>query len=143
MTKLLRKDTVGRLVSAVLLASAAFASPADAASPARDDAPRVDGAAPSASPQQAGPEAQRGAKVPIRKFPHTMGPTVLHDNGPFVSSYLADQGWTMLAGEVQDAPWGGTILDPPREYPHYVPGYYAVFFADPDGIKLELVHIPG
>lgn len=39
--------------------------------------------------------------------------------------------------------WGATILDPPREYPHYVPGYYAVFFADPDGIKLELVHIPG
>ena len=44
----------------------------------------------------------------------------------------------------RDVPsWGGTILDPPREYPHYVPGYYAVFFADPDGIKLELVHIPG
>src|SRR5262249_33955773 len=39
--------------------------------------------------------------------------------------------------------WGGTILDPPCEYPQYVPGYYAVFFADPDGIKLELVHIPG
>jgi catechol 2,3-dioxygenase-like lactoylglutathione lyase family enzyme len=38
--------------------------------------------------------------------------------------------------------WGGTILDEPREYP-YVPGYYAVFFADPDGIKLELVHLPG
>jgi catechol 2,3-dioxygenase-like lactoylglutathione lyase family enzyme len=39
--------------------------------------------------------------------------------------------------------FGGTVLDPPREYPEYVPGYYAVFFADPDGIKLELVHIPG
>jgi glyoxylase I family protein len=38
---------------------------------------------------------------------------------------------------------GATILDPPREYPEYVPGYYAVFFTDPDGIKLELVHIPG
>ena len=38
--------------------------------------------------------------------------------------------------------WGGTILDAPREYPEYVPGYYAVFFADPDGIKLEAVHIP-
>lgn len=38
---------------------------------------------------------------------------------------------------------GVTILDPPREYPEYVPGYYAVFFADPDGIKLELVYIPG
>ena len=38
---------------------------------------------------------------------------------------------------------GGSILDPPREYPEYVPGYYAVFFADPDGIKLEVVHLPG
>jgi glyoxylase I family protein len=25
---------------------------------------------------------------------------------------------------------------------HYTPGYYAVFFYDPDGIKLELVHRP-
>ncbi len=38
---------------------------------------------------------------------------------------------------------GATILTPPREYPEYVPGYYAVFFADPDGLKLELVHVPG
>jgi catechol 2,3-dioxygenase-like lactoylglutathione lyase family enzyme len=38
--------------------------------------------------------------------------------------------------------WGATILDQPREYPHYVPGYYAVFFADPNGIKLEVVFIP-
>jgi catechol 2,3-dioxygenase-like lactoylglutathione lyase family enzyme len=35
------------------------------------------------------------------------------------------------------------VLDAPREYPEYVPGYYAVFFSDPDGMKLELVHIPG
>lgn len=34
---------------------------------------------------------------------------------------------------------GVEILDAPAEYP-YSPGYYAVFFADPDGIKLELVH---
>ena len=38
---------------------------------------------------------------------------------------------------------GATVLTPPHEYPEYVPGYYAVFFADPDGLKLELVHIPG
>ncbi|GAA1927580.1 metallophosphoesterase [Nocardioides hwasunensis] len=39
-----------------------------------------------------------------------------HDHGTFVSSYLADQGWTMLDGEVVDAPWGGTMLgvDDPR-----------------------------
>lgn len=45
-----------------------------------------------------------------------------------------------LARELADT--GGRILDPPREYA-YTPGYYAVFFTDPDGIKLELVHIPG
>ena len=36
---------------------------------------------------------------------------------------------------------GATILDPPAEY-DYLPGYYAVFFADPDGLKFELVHMP-
>ncbi|MBI1212041.1 MAG: bleomycin resistance protein [Alphaproteobacteria bacterium] len=35
-----------------------------------------------------------------------------------------------------------TILDPPAEYPKYGPGYYAVFFADPDGLKLEYVYWP-
>jgi catechol 2,3-dioxygenase-like lactoylglutathione lyase family enzyme len=34
-----------------------------------------------------------------------------------------------------------TIESPPREY-DYTPGYYAVFFYDPDGIKLEVVHRP-
>jgi catechol 2,3-dioxygenase-like lactoylglutathione lyase family enzyme len=33
------------------------------------------------------------------------------------------------------------ILDPPAEY-DYMPGYYAVFFLDPDGIKLEVTYIP-
>jgi glyoxylase I family protein len=30
----------------------------------------------------------------------------------------------------------------PQEYT-YQPGYYAVFFYDPDGLKLEILHIPG
>jgi glyoxylase I family protein len=37
---------------------------------------------------------------------------------------------------------GATILDAPADYPKYGPGYYAVFFADPDGLKLEYVHWP-
>lgn len=37
---------------------------------------------------------------------------------------------------------GVPILDAPADYPEYAPGYYAVFFADPDGIKLEYVHTP-
>ncbi|MDO8503960.1 MAG: VOC family protein [bacterium] len=30
----------------------------------------------------------------------------------------------------------------PAEYPEYDPGYYAVFFKDPDGVKLELMWLP-
>jgi catechol 2,3-dioxygenase-like lactoylglutathione lyase family enzyme len=39
---------------------------------------------------------------------------------------------------------GATILDPPAEYPQYNKGrgYYAVFFADADGLKLECVYTP-
>jgi catechol 2,3-dioxygenase-like lactoylglutathione lyase family enzyme len=37
---------------------------------------------------------------------------------------------------------GANILDAPAEYPQYSPGYYAVFFADPDGLKLEYVFKP-
>jgi glyoxylase I family protein len=36
---------------------------------------------------------------------------------------------------------GIEIESGPREY-DYVPGYFAVFFYDPDGIKLEIVHVP-
>jgi catechol 2,3-dioxygenase-like lactoylglutathione lyase family enzyme len=52
------------------------------------------------------------------------------------------------AREVVDERWrwleasGAAIESPPREY-GYTPGYYAVFFYDPDGIKLELLHRPG
>jgi glyoxylase I family protein len=36
---------------------------------------------------------------------------------------------------------GVEIESGPREY-DYIDGYYAVFFYDPDGIKLEIVHVP-
>ena len=32
------------------------------------------------------------------------------------------------------------VVDPPAEYPDYGEGYYAVFFLDPDGLKLEAMH---
>ena len=37
---------------------------------------------------------------------------------------------------------GATILDAPAEYP-YSPGYFAVYFADPDGLKFEFADAPG
>jgi catechol 2,3-dioxygenase-like lactoylglutathione lyase family enzyme len=36
---------------------------------------------------------------------------------------------------------GVAIESAPKEY-DYMPGYYAFFFHDPDGIKLEVVHAP-
>jgi glyoxylase I family protein len=37
---------------------------------------------------------------------------------------------------------GTEIESEPQEYT-YIPGYYAVFFYDPDGLKLEIVYVPG
>jgi catechol 2,3-dioxygenase-like lactoylglutathione lyase family enzyme len=34
------------------------------------------------------------------------------------------------------------IESEPQEYT-YMPGYFAFFFYDPDGMKLEVVHVPG
>jgi hypothetical protein len=36
-----------------------------------------------------------------------------HDNGSFVSSYLADNGWKVLDGETVDGPGGSTLLGVP------------------------------
>jgi catechol 2,3-dioxygenase-like lactoylglutathione lyase family enzyme len=35
------------------------------------------------------------------------------------------------------------LYDSPREYSEYRQGYYAVFFEDPDRLKLEVAHVPG
>jgi catechol 2,3-dioxygenase-like lactoylglutathione lyase family enzyme len=49
------------------------------------------------------------------------------------------------AGVDERAKWlrnqGAEIESEPQEY-GYLPGYYAVFFFDPDGIKLEILHVP-
>jgi catechol 2,3-dioxygenase-like lactoylglutathione lyase family enzyme len=37
---------------------------------------------------------------------------------------------------------GSTIVHPPEEGP-WAPGYYSVLFEDPDGIRLEMNHVPG
>jgi glyoxylase I family protein len=36
---------------------------------------------------------------------------------------------------------GARVLDPPAEYP-YAPGYYAIYFTDPDGLKFEFAYAP-
>ena len=66
------------------------------------------------------------------------------------SSGLHHLAWTATSRDDVDAlhaklvGLGATILDPPADYPRYNGGrgYYAVFFADPDGLKLEYVWTP-
>lgn len=48
----------------------------------------------------------------------------------FYSDYLLTNGISVL--------YGG-----PAEHPEYEPGYYAVYFEDPDRLKLEVVYKPG
>jgi len=35
------------------------------------------------------------------------------------------------------------IVHPPEEGPQFAPGYYSVLFEDPDGIRVEVNHVPG
>ena len=37
---------------------------------------------------------------------------------------------------------GATIVHPPDDGP-CAPGYYSLLFEDPDGIRLEINHVPG
>jgi len=37
---------------------------------------------------------------------------------------------------------GANIVHPPEDGP-WAPGYYSVLFEDPDGIRLEMNHVPG
>ena len=58
--------------------------------------------------------------------------------------HLAFEAWSR--GVVDErAEWlrsaGAELESEPQEY-GYVPGYYAVFFYDPDGLKLEILHVP-
>ena len=59
--------------------------------------------------------------------------------------HLAFEAWSRAVVD-ERAEWlrarDATIESGPQEYA-YVRGYYAVFFYDPDGLKLEIVHIPG
>ena len=38
---------------------------------------------------------------------------------------------------------GARVVHPPEEAPHFAPGYYSVLFEDPDGIRVEVNHVPG
>ena len=65
---------------------------------------------------------------------------------PLLPELAVGAGRTLRGAVNERAGWlrdqGAEIESGPEEYA-YLPGYYAVFFYDPDGMKLEIVHIPG
>jgi glyoxylase I family protein len=87
-----------------------------------------------------GPE--RGAVLSLREAPGDPG--LPYDRYSVGIHHLA---WRVDSRELVEERhrWllaeGAEIESPPREY-DYAPGYYAVFFYDPDGLKLEIVHRP-
>jgi catechol 2,3-dioxygenase-like lactoylglutathione lyase family enzyme len=38
---------------------------------------------------------------------------------------------------------GARIVHAPEDAPHFAPGYYSVLFEDPEGIRVEVNHVPG
>ena len=75
--------------------------------------------------------------------PRFAGETFCKDRVGLCEIAFAAADRTQVDALAREVPaWGGAILDAPRAYPEYAPGYYAVFFSDPDGIKLEAVHLP-
>jgi glyoxylase I family protein len=77
-------------------------------------------------------EAQTPADEPVDRYRVGLHHLALEAG----SRYAVDERADWLRSQ------GAEIESGPEEY-SYLPGYYAVFFYDPDGIKLELVHVPG
>jgi glyoxylase I family protein len=46
----------------------------------------------------------------------------------------------MVDGIAQAFATGGIECSTPQLYPEYAPDYYAIFFSDPDGIRLEITN---
>jgi glyoxylase I family protein len=75
------------------------------------------------------------------------GPNAAREHDRY-SPGLHHVAWNAQSREDVDAMYallleiGATVLDAPADYPRYGPGYYAVFFSDPDGLKLEYVFKP-
>jgi glyoxylase I family protein len=82
-----------------------------------------------------------GTSIGLREAQSESGP---YDRYALGLHHLALEAYTR--GLVDErAEWlrsqGVEIESGPQEYT-YIPGYYAVFFYDPDGLKLEIVHVP-
>ena len=100
-------------------------------------------------------EGERGERVVYRSVPNSWTALGLREKRSDAHGIPFDRYavglhhvcFDVASREVVDqrASWlrdtGAAIESGPHEY-DYTPGYYAVFFLDPDGIKLEVLHRP-
>lgn len=84
----------------------------------------------------------RGTTIGLREAQSESGPYDRYRVGLHHLAFEADS----RAQVDERADWvltqGVEVENKPQEYT-YIPGYYATFFYDPDGLKLEIVHVPG
>ena len=101
--------------------------------------------------------AARNHGMPLEALRHEITPVglhylLIHYDIPFVDGATwalhvdgnVERTLTLSLDELAEWVRGQSveIESEPQEYT-YMPGYYAFFFFDPDGIKLEVVHVPG
>lgn len=98
-------------------------------------------------------QTQQSMKTPLRAWVTPNGSITLRPAKPDAASQVHNRsapGLNHLAFNAENradveqmnellTEIGAQILDPPAEYP-YFPGYYAIYFTDPDGIKCEFVY---
>jgi catechol 2,3-dioxygenase-like lactoylglutathione lyase family enzyme len=95
-------------------------------------------------------EGERGETIHYLRFPHadsgSIGLRQAEEEQPFVL-YAPGLHHLALAVALREdvdrahaaaAAAGATILHPPRLWPQYRDDYYATFFLDPDGFRLEV-----
>ncbi len=115
------------------------------------------------------PESARFYDTVLRELGYTRGYTsdrlcTWHGPAPEILVYTAEAddrsphthgrpGWQHAAFAVEDrgtvldvhkavTDGGWTVVHEPREYPEYADGYFAVFVADPCGVRIEVLHTP-
>ena len=146
-----------------------FRRPAEPVATGSCSLPRVSSTSTWSSPRSSaacrstGSCSRRSATTSISEIEGERGETIWYLSGPGVAIGLREAQSERRARPLQRGPpphrvrglvratvderaaWlvdqGAEIESGPEGY-GYQPGYYAVFFYDPDGIKLEIVHIP-
>ncbi len=82
-----------------------------------------------------------GASLSLRQAQTAAGPYDRYSVGLHHLAFEAESREVVDELLAWAARQGLEIENEPQEWP-YVPGYYAGFFHDPDGIKLEVVYVP-